>query len=55
MYGVNFDMSDEAMKDDFVLPIGKAKIEREGIKRNKHMIKLQCKVCLIPIFMFPRY
>ncbi|XP_028414442.1 pyruvate dehydrogenase E1 component subunit beta, mitochondrial-like [Dendronephthya gigantea] len=30
MYGINFDMSDEAMKDDFVLPIGKAKIEREG-------------------------
>ena len=30
MYGVSFEMSDEAMKDDFVLPIGKAKIEREG-------------------------
>lgn len=23
-------MSDEAMKDDFVLPIGKAKVERRG-------------------------
>ena len=30
LYGVSFDMSEEAMKDDFVLPIGKAKIEREG-------------------------
>ncbi|XP_046840002.1 pyruvate dehydrogenase E1 component subunit beta, mitochondrial-like [Xenia sp. Carnegie-2017] len=31
MYGISFDMSDEAMKDDFVLPFGKAKIEREGV------------------------
>lgn len=30
MYGVSFDMSEAAMRDDFVLPIGKAKIEREG-------------------------
>ena len=30
MYGVSFPMSDEAQKDDFVIPIGKAKIEREG-------------------------
>ncbi|CDZ98623.1 mitochondrial pyruvate dehydrogenase e1 component beta subunit [Phaffia rhodozyma] len=30
MYGVTFPMSEAAMKDDFVLPIGKAKIEREG-------------------------
>jgi pyruvate/2-oxoglutarate/acetoin dehydrogenase E1 component len=30
MYGVNFPMSDAALKDDFVLPFGKAKIEREG-------------------------
>ena len=30
LYGLSFEMSDEAMKDDFVLPIGKAKIEREG-------------------------
>ena len=31
LYGVSFEMSDEAMKDDFVVPIGKAKIEREGM------------------------
>lgn len=30
MYGVSFPMSDEAQSSDFVVPIGKAKIEREG-------------------------
>lgn len=30
MYGESFPMSEEAQKDDFVLPIGKAKIERPG-------------------------
>ena len=30
MYGVGFEMSDEAMSKDFLIPIGKAKIEREG-------------------------
>ena len=30
LYGTEFPMSDEAQSDDFVLPIGKAKIEREG-------------------------
>jgi len=30
MYGVSFPMSDAAQKDDWVIPIGKAKIEREG-------------------------
>jgi pyruvate dehydrogenase E1 component beta subunit len=30
MYGVSFPMSDAAQKDDFVIEIGKAKIEREG-------------------------
>lgn len=30
MYGVEFDMSKEVMSKDFVLPIGKAKIERQG-------------------------
>lgn len=30
LYGTSFPMSDEAMSPDFVLPIGKAKIEREG-------------------------
>ncbi|CAL1537623.1 unnamed protein product [Lymnaea stagnalis] len=30
MYGISMDMSDEAMSKDFLLPIGKAKIERQG-------------------------
>jgi pyruvate dehydrogenase E1 component beta subunit len=30
MYGVSFPMSDEAQSNDFVIPIGQAKIEREG-------------------------
>jgi len=30
MYGTAFDVSDEVMSPDFVIPIGKAKIEREG-------------------------
>ncbi|KAA3682283.1 pyruvate dehydrogenase E1 component beta subunit [Paragonimus westermani] len=30
LYGHTFDVSDEAMSSDFLLPIGKAKIEREG-------------------------
>ncbi|KAG7347635.1 transketolase [Nitzschia inconspicua] len=30
MYGVSFPMSDEAQSKDFIIPIGKAKIEREG-------------------------
>ncbi|CUM52780.1 Pyruvate dehydrogenase E1 component subunit beta, mitochondrial [Debaryomyces fabryi] len=30
LYGESFEMSEEALSSDFVLPIGKAKIEREG-------------------------
>lgn len=30
MYGVSFPMSEEAMSDNFILPIGKCKVEREG-------------------------
>ena len=30
MYGVTFPMSSAAMSDNFLLPIGKAKVEREG-------------------------
>lgn len=30
MYGVSFPMSADAMSDNFLLPIGKAKVEREG-------------------------
>ena len=30
MYGVAMEMSDEAMDKEFLIPIGKAKIERPG-------------------------
>lgn len=30
LYGVSFPMTKEEMSDDFVLPIGKAKVEKEG-------------------------
>jgi len=30
MYGETFSVSEEAMNSDFVVPIGKAKVEREG-------------------------
>jgi len=30
MYGIQMELSDEALSPDFVIPIGKAKIEREG-------------------------
>ncbi|XP_071081694.1 pyruvate dehydrogenase E1 component subunit beta, mitochondrial-like [Haliotis cracherodii] len=30
MYGTSFEISDEALSPDFVLPVGKAKIERTG-------------------------
>ncbi|KAI0053584.1 thiamine diphosphate-binding protein [Auriscalpium vulgare] len=30
LYGVSFPMSEAAMSDNFILPIGKAKVEREG-------------------------
>lgn len=31
LYGVPFEMSAEAMSKDFLIPIGKAKIEKPGI------------------------
>jgi pyruvate dehydrogenase E1 component beta subunit len=30
LYGVSFPMSQEAMSDNFLVPIGKCKVEREG-------------------------
>ena len=30
MYGVSFPMTKEEMSEDFLIPIGKAKIEKEG-------------------------
>ena len=39
MYGVAMPMSDEALSPDFLLPIGKAKIEREGLCVTKILLK----------------
>lgn len=46
LYGQHFSISDEALSADFVLPIGKGKIEREGkhISLVSHSIGL--KICL---------
>ena len=30
LYGIPFDVSDEVLSKDFVVPIGKAKIEKQG-------------------------
>ena len=30
LYGQSFEVDDKVMSDDFVVPIGKAKIERQG-------------------------
>lgn len=38
MYGVSFDMSDEAMSEDFLIPIGKANIERPGKGTNLNFV-----------------
>lgn len=35
LYGVPFPMSDEAQGEDFVIPIGKAKVEKEGEGRAR--------------------
>lgn len=41
MYGAQFEMSEEAMSPDFLIPIGKAKIERPG-----EQVLLPCHWCL---------
>lgn len=33
MYGVPFEMSEESQSKDFTIPIGKAKVERQGETR----------------------
>lgn len=30
VYGTSFEMSDEALSEEFLIPIGKAKTERQG-------------------------
>lgn len=37
MYGHSFPMSEEALSPDFVIPIGKAKIEKQGALHTTFM------------------
>lgn len=48
MYGVPFEMSEETQSKDFLVPIGKAKIERPG----KFRIPLFCIFSLVKV-LFP--
>ena len=36
MYNSSFPVSEEAMSPDFVIPIGKAKVEREGMHSHSY-------------------
>lgn len=42
MYGSSFEISDEALSPDFLIPIGKSKIEREG-RSTKLCIKINAR------------
>ncbi|KFD50028.1 hypothetical protein M513_09121 [Trichuris suis] len=46
LYGVKFPMSDEAMRDDFLIPFGKAKIERPGNNVTLVSFSRMVQVCL---------
>merc|ERR1712088_198229 len=46
MYGRSFEMSDEALSPDFVLPIGKAKTEREGTDVTLTAFSIGVGICL---------
>lgn len=52
LYGVPFPMSDEAQGEDFVVPIGKAKIEREGERGAMHNFCASEYFCMF-FFSFP--
>ncbi len=46
VYGVQFPISDEALSADFLLPIGKGKIEREGKDISLVSHSIGVKLCL---------
>merc|ERR1719232_324625 len=46
LYGKSFEMSEEALRDDFVIPIGKAKIEREGSDCTITAFSIGCTIAL---------
>ena len=39
MYGTVFEVSDEVMHKDYIAPIGKAKIERQGSSSPSHLFQ----------------
>ena len=39
MYGTSFPVSEEALSPDFLIPIGKANIEREGVESSRLEIR----------------
>uniref|UniRef100_A0A665VJ22 Pyruvate dehydrogenase E1 component subunit beta n=1 Tax=Echeneis naucrates TaxID=173247 RepID=A0A665VJ22_ECHNA len=44
LYGVSFEMSEESQSKDFVLPIGKAKVERQA---SGHVLDGNCHITLV--------
>lgn len=38
LYGNQYAITDEVLDKEFVLPIGKAKIERKGKNQNSHLL-----------------
>jgi pyruvate dehydrogenase E1 component beta subunit len=46
IYGQQFPISDEALSADFVLPIGKGKIEREGKHITLASHSIGVKLCM---------
>ncbi len=46
VYGLQFPISEEALSPDFVLPIGKGKIEREGKHITLVSHSIGVKLCL---------
>ena len=49
MYGVTFPVSDEALSEDFVIPIGKAKIERAGMPTPVRRLQYTLQVSLYSV------
>ena len=39
MYGTSFPVSEEALSPDFLIPIGKANVEREGAESSSRGIR----------------
>lgn len=53
LYGTQFPMSDEAQKEDFLVPIGQAKVEREGVSPSVSLLAVPKHLYVVraPAFM----